>query len=375
LSRPAIAFLITESWYFLSHRQPLADACQDAGWQTLLITNVAEKDRQRLLKSRVVALDMRRGSLHLLRELATLWRVVVIVRRERPRVLHAVGLKPVLYGSLAARVLGLDMVCALAGLGTLFTSGALWTQLLRRGAVVWLRLLLGGRRSRVIVQNDDDARELITHRVVRASQVVVIRGSGVDLNHFQPMAEPGGPPVFAVVARMLGDKGIRELVSAGRMLRERGIACRIRLVGEPDVHNLSSLTEPDLSAWAREGIVEWVGFQADVRDVWRDAHVCVLPSYREGLPKALLEAAACGRPIITTDVPGCRDVVTDEIEGLLVPARDARALAHAMERLAISPDIRRRMGQAARLRVEADFGLDKIVPQTMALYRDILGQS
>lgn len=373
MPRPTIAFLITESWYFLSHRRALADACRNAGWEPVLITNVAEGNRPQLADIRVVALDMRRASHHLLRELATLWRIVAVLGRERPRVLHAVGLKPILYGSVATRLLGLNAVCALAGLGYLFTSGTLWAQLIRRGVILWLRLAFKNPRVRVIVQNDDDARYLISHGVAR--EVVLIHGSGVDLDYFQPMPESGGMPVFAVVARMLGDKGIRELVLAARMLRWKGIACRVRLVGEPDAHNLSSMTQRQLLLWANEGIVEWMGFQPDVRAIWRDAHVCVLPSYREGLPKSLLEAAACGRPIVTADVSGCRDVVTNEVEGLIVPARDWRALARAMERLALDPDLRRRMGQAARLRVERQFGQDKIVAQTMALYRDILGET
>ena len=372
MPRPKIAFLITESWHFLSHRRALADACRGAGWDPVLIANVAEKDRPQLADMRVVALDMRRASRHLLREFATLWHVITVSWRERPRILHAVGLKPVLYGSIAARVLGLNAVCALAGLGYLFTSGTLWARLIRRGVVLWLRLAFSNPRVRVIVQNDDDAKHLISHGVAR--DVVLIRGSGVDLDQFQPMPEPGGTPIFAVVARMLGDKGIRELVLAARMLRGRGGACRVRLVGEPDAYNLSSLTQRELILWANEGIVEWVGFQSDVPAIWRDAHVCVLPSYCEGLPKSLLEAAACGRPIITTDVPGCRDVVTHEVEGLIVPAKDWCALARAMERLALDPNLRRRMGQAARRRVEQHFGQDKVVDQTMALYRDILGR-
>jgi glycosyltransferase involved in cell wall biosynthesis len=372
MPRPKIAFLITESWYFLSHRRSLADACLSAGWEPVLITNVAEKDRPRLAGLRVTSLDMRRASRHLLRELATLWRIFAILRREHPHILHAVGLKPVLYGSVAARLLGLKAVCALAGLGYLFTSGTLWARSIRQAVIVWLRLAFNSPHVRVIVQNDDDARHLISHGVVR--DVLLIPGSGVDLELLRPMPEPDGVPVFAVVARMLADKGIRELVLAARMLRWRGIDCRVRLVGEPDEHNLSSLTQRELAVWANEGIVEWNGFESDVPAIWRDAHVCVLPSYREGLPKSLLEAAACGRPIITTDVPGCRDVVANEIEGLIVPARDWRALALAMERLACDPDLRRRLGSAARLRVEKSFGQDKVVARTMALYRDMIGE-
>ena len=369
---PDIVFLITESSYFLSHRRPLADGCRAAGWTPVLITNLAEADQEKLADLRVIPFDMQRASHHPLRELKTLWRVVALLRRERPRLLHAVGLKPVLYGSFAAWILGLDAICALAGLGYLFTSGSVRVSFLRRLIVFWLRMMLRRSRTQVILQNDDDAEKLVSNRIVPADRLVMIRGSGVDLTRFQPLREPDGVPVFAVVSRMLADKGIREVVLAARLVRWRGIACRVRLIGAPDQHNPSSLLLGELSAWVAEGIVEWPGYQNDIAEVWRTAHVCVLPSYREGLPKSLLEAAACGRPIITTDVPGCRAVVTDGVEGLLVPARDWRGLAQAMERLALSPDLRRRMGQAARSRAEAEFGQDKMAGQTMALYHKVL---
>lgn len=372
MTRPDITFLITESSYFLSHRRPLADACLAEGWRPDLITNLAEADQAKLTDFRVIPLDMQRASHHPLREVKTLWRVVALLRRERPRLLHAVGLKPVLYGSFAAWILGLDAICALAGLGYLFTSGSVGVRFLRRLIILWLRLMFKNSRTHLILQNDDDAEKLVSKGIIPADRLVMIRGSGVDLDRFQPSPEPDGVPVFAVVSRMLADKGIREVVLAARLLRWRGIACRVRLIGAPDEHNLSSLTHRELSAWAAEGLVEWAGYQSDIAEVWRDAHVCLLPSYREGLPKALLEAAACGRPIITTDVPGCRAVVSDGCEGLLVPARDWRSLAQAMERLALSPDLRKRMGRAARLRAETEFGEDKVVEQTMTLYRKIL---
>jgi len=182
-----------------------------------------------------------------------------------------------------------------------------------------------------------------------------------------------GAGLSAALARACAGDGM-EVVLAARLLRWRGIPCRIRLVGNPDEHNLSSLRHEDLSAWKAEGIVEWDGHQDDIAEVWHNSHVCILPSYREGLPKSLQEAAACGRPIITTDVPGCRAVVSDGVEGLLVPPNDWTALAAAMQRLALSPELRSRMGHAARLRAEAEFDLDLSVSQTMALYGQFLAR-
>lgn len=367
-----IAFLITESTYFLSHRRPLAEGCRREGWRSLLITNLHEADRPDLAGIDVVPFDMVRMSHHPLRELATLVRLFLLLRRLRPRLLHAVGLKPVLYGALAGRLLGIRVVCALAGLGYVFTSGRLRVRLFRRLIVLWMRLLFRRGRVRLILQNDDDAEKLVANGIIPPERVVMIRGSGVDLDVFRPNPEPDGVPVFTVVSRMLADKGIRELVLAARLLRWRGVPCRVRLVGEPDPHNLSSLPPEQLAAWRAEGVVEWDGPAQDIARVWAESHVCVLPSYREGMPKALLEAAACGRPIITTDVPGCRAVVEDGIEGLLVPVRDWSALADAMERLARSPALRAAMGRAARIRAEVEFGQQPVVARTIALYHQVL---
>lgn len=174
------------------------------------------------------------------------------------------------------------MVCALAGLGYVFTSGRLRVRLFRRLIVLWMRLLFRQGRVRLILQNDDDAEKLIANGIIPPEQVVMIRGSGVDLDAFRPSPEPDGVPVFTVVSRMLADKGIRELVMAARLLRWRGVPCRVRLVGGPDPHNLSSLTAGQLAAWRAEGVVEWDGPAQDIARVWAESHVCVLPSYREG---------------------------------------------------------------------------------------------
>jgi len=308
----------------------------------------------------------------MVRELKTMIKLLLLLRRKRPMLLYAVGLKPVLYCAFAAKILGLEAVCALAGLGYLFTSGRPTVRILRLIIVFWMRLLFSTGRIRVILQNDDDAENLVSNGVIPKENLRIIRGSGVDLSYFSPTPEPDGVPVFAAVTRMLADKGIRELALAARLLRWRGVPCRIVLVGAPDEHNPSSLTSDQLAAWVAEGILEWVGHQNNIPDVWARSHVCVLPSYREGLPKALQEAAACGRPIITTNVSGCRDVVTDGVEGFLVPQGEWLPLANAIETLARSASLRAEMGRAARKRAEAEFGQDIVVDETMRLYHQVL---
>lgn len=371
-----IVFLVTESWYFLSHRLDLARACRDRGWDVVVVTREAPDALIDEPGIRVVPLLMQRAGRHPARELATLFHVYKILRDERPDILHAVGLKPVLYGATVARLAGVRTVIAvLSGMGYIFMSASLRIALIRAGLVRWLRLALRQRNAWLIVQNNDDADMLISGRVVTNKQVRVIRGSGVDLEHFRPKPEPEGIPIFAVVCRMLTDKGIREVVWAARELARQRIPVRVWLLGAPDPENPTSLSRAQLAAWHAEGCVEWLGHQRDIHTVLHQAHVCMLPSYREGLPKALLEGAACGRPIITTDVPGCREVVRAGQDGLLVPVGDWCALAEAMATLATDPELRQRLGAEARKYAEQEFGTPAIVGQVMDLYADALAST
>jgi glycosyltransferase involved in cell wall biosynthesis len=234
--------------------------------------------------------------------------------------------------------------------------------------------VLNRPNAHLIMQNPDDLELLRRRGLLRHDRVVLIRGSGVDTARFRPMPEPAGVPAAVLVGRMLSDKGVHELVGAARLLRHRGVPLEVRLVGPPDPHNPSSIPAATLRAWHAEGIVRWLGPQGDAAAVWRDAHIAVLPSYREGLPKALLEAAACGRPLVATEVPGCREVVRDGETGLSVPVRDAVALADALERLAGDPALRRRLGANARRLVEAAFAEPTVVRETLRLYARLLGR-
>jgi glycosyltransferase involved in cell wall biosynthesis len=372
-NRRKILFLVTESWYFLSHRLDLARTCRDRGWEVVVATRVSADSPINEPGIRVVPLQMNRAGRHPLREVGTLVHLWRMLKTEKPDILHAVGLKPVLYGATVARFAGIKrVVTALAGMGYIFMSASLRIAMIRIALVRWLRLALRRRGVWLVLQNGDDAKMLISGGVVARKQVRVVRGSGVDLDHYHPTPEPGGPPIFAVVSRMLADKGIREMVWAARELARHRIHARIWLVGDPDPDNPTSLTKADLTAWHAEGCVEWLGQQNDIRSIWQQAHVCVLPSYREGLPKALLEAAASGRPIITTDVPGCREVVRDGVDGLLIPMNDWCALAEAIARLAGDSELRHRMGANARARAEAEFGSVAIISQISELYAEAL---
>jgi glycosyltransferase involved in cell wall biosynthesis len=286
---------------------------------------------------------------------------------------HQVTVKPVLYGSLAARAMGVPAVVnAISGLGYVFTGDERGRGLRRVVHGVYAAALRNPR-SRTIFQNPDDRRLFVSNRLVRGEQTVLIRGSGVDCSLFAPTPEPAGTPVVMLPARMLWDKGVGPFVEAARILRTRGARARFVLVGASDAGNPTAVPEAQLRAWAAEGVVEWWGPRDAMHHTLAEASIAVLPSRREGLPKVLLESAACARPMVATDVPGCREVVRPGENGLLVPVDDGPALAEAIGALLDSPELRARYGAAARAMAVAEFAEEVVVGRTMELYRELLG--
>jgi glycosyltransferase involved in cell wall biosynthesis len=260
------------------------------------------------------------------------------------------------------------VINALAGLGWIFSSGhgvANWLNPAVRGALG--RLL---RRGTTVVQHPDDAR-LIASIGVPDSRIRCIAGSGVDLQQFVPSPEPEGIPVVVLAARLLWDKGVGEFAAAARLLKQQGVSARYVLAGTPDTHNPSTITQEQIDQWVQEGVVEHLGWVRDMPDLLARSHIVCLPSYyAEGIPKCLIEGAAAGRPIVTTDMPGCREVVSHGDNGYLVTPKDAAALARALATLIADRDLRRQMGARGRLRAEAEFGLDEVISRTLALYTE-----
>jgi len=369
-----LLYLVTEDWYFCSHRLPLAMAARSAGYEVSVATRVTEHGQAiRDAGLDLIPLKLSRRSHNPLRELASIAQIAAVYRRTRPHIVHQVAVKPVLYGSLAARITGVPAVVnALAGMGYLFSSSERKARVLRPLVESAYRALLNRANSRLIVQNPDDLALLQARGIADPTRTVMIRGSGVDLSMFAAAPGPPGVPVVVLPARMLRDKGVVEFVDAARRLRSQGVAARYALVGEPDPENPASVAPEQLRQWVSEGVVEWWGWRDDMAEVFRDCHIVCLPSYREGLPKALIEAAAAGRAIVTCDVPGCREVVRDGDNGLLVPARDSQALADALARLLTDPSLRARMGARGRVRAEAEFSLDAVIERTLAVYRECL---
>ncbi len=369
-----ILYFAGEDWAFCLHRLALARAARAAGHAVVVVTRVRDHAGPITQAGlRLIPLDISRGGMRPLQEISTLLSLLKIYRAERPDLVHHVAIKPVLYGSQIAALTGVRAVVnALTGMGFLFTSQSLRARLLRPPVELALRLLLNRRGSRVIFQNRDDLDALVAKKIVARDNARLIRGSGVDIDAFSPSPEPAGTPVIVLPARLLWDKGVGEFVTAARMLKARGLQARFALVGDRDAQNPAVVPQATLDEWRAEGVVELWGWRNDMAQVYRDCHIVCLPSYREGFPKVLLEAAACGRPLIGTDVEGCREAVAHDHSGLLVPVRNAQALADAMADLIEHPARRAAFGAAAREIVAGELSLQVVIARTLAVYREIL---
>jgi glycosyltransferase involved in cell wall biosynthesis len=379
--RPKLLFLVTEDWYFWSHRLPVARAARDAGFEVAVATRVQDHGERIAAEGfRVCPLPWRRRGDGVFGTGRALAAIAALYRRERPDIVHHVALKPVLFGAIAAflafprKSRRPVQVAAVNGLGSGLASASLPARLGRPALASAVRL--AAARGWIIVQNPEDGATLAALGSDPA-RIVLIRGSGVDTGHFVPLPDPldGGGHTVTVgfVARMLRSKGVLDAAAAVRLLRARGMAIELVLAGPTDPDNGDSLDEAALAALTAEPGVAWLGRIDDVRRVWQRAAIAVLPStYGEGVPKALLEAAACTRPIVAADMPGVREVVRPGETGLLVPPHDVDALAAALAALAGDPQRRQAMGRAGRALVAGEFGEENIARQTLALYRGLL---
>ena len=369
-------YFANTDWYLWNFRHSLALAARDAGHSVLLLSPPGKYgSRFAGLGLRWQAVSMDRRSLNPFRELAVLWRLVRLFRREKPALVHSFTIRCAVYGSLAARLAGVPArINAVAGMGYVFSSNAAKARLLRPVVKALLRIALGGKHARLILQNQDDVKLFESAGLTHAAHIRLIPGSGVDCMRFTPRAKQldGGRLQVLLAARLLWDKGIGEYVEAARALHSRRIATKFLLAGTPDVGNPAAVPEATLHEWAAEGIVEWLGHVEHMAALFQSVDVVVLPSYREGLPKSLIEAAACGLPLVTCDTPGCREVVSDGVDGLLVPPRDADALAAAIQRLLDDQTLRQRLGQAARAKALAEFDERIVIEKTLAVYRELL---
>ncbi|MBB6287770.1 glycosyltransferase involved in cell wall biosynthesis [Pseudomonas sp. SJZ103] len=368
-----LLFIVNDPGFFLSHRLPVAKGAQAAGYKVHVAcmpgAAVAAITAQGFEFHPV---PLSRSGRNPLAELGLMFTIWKLLWRLKPDVLHLVTIKPVLYGGVAARFAPVKgVVTAISGLGFVFLSKGIKAVLIRRLVSAFYRLALGKGNLRSIFQNPDDRDLLLAMGGLTEAKVVMIRGSGVDLALYAPVPEPQGLPVVCLAARLLRDKGVVEYVEAARVLTKRGVQARFQLIGGVDPGNPATVTKAELDTWRQEGIVELLGYRDDIAQLFSDANIVTLPSYREGLPKVLVEAAACGRAVVTTDVPGCRDAIDAGVTGLLVPVRDANALADQLQLLIEDPALRRQMGVAGRELAVQSFAIEKIVEQHLEVYRQL----
>lgn len=371
-----ILMVVNNPAFFLSHRLPIALAAKEAGHDVHIVTMAGEAVKTILalgLKHHV--LPMSRSGTNPLQELKTIHFLYRLFRQEQADLVHLVTIKPVLYGGIAARLAKIKaVVYAISGLGFIFTRQRKGLDVLKTAAVNLYKLALGHPNSKVIVQNQDDKVVLQRIGALRDNQAVVIKGSGVDMQEFAATPEPMGPVLVTMAARLLKDKGVMEYAEAARLAYAAGDHTTIwQLAGSLDPGNPASLSEVELEQIATH--LKVLGERRDIAQLYAQSHIIVLPSYREGIPKSLLEAAASARPIVTSDVPGCRDTIIPHISGELVPVKDAQALSEAVQALAKDKAKRHAMGEAGRTLAEQEFALPIIVAQHLALYQELLRKS
>ncbi|HEX2826106.1 MAG TPA: glycosyltransferase family 4 protein [Burkholderiales bacterium] len=371
-----VIFFANTDWYLYNFRLPLAKFLRARGFEVVMLSPAGSYGP--LLQAegfRWIGLDMDRRSLNPARELALIRRISAVYAAEKPDIVHHFTIKCVVYGSLIARRHGIrNRVNAVTGMGYVFSDEGYKARLLRPVVRNLIRATLGGEGSRLILQNRDDLAAFLAADLTSTERTHVIMGSGVDTARFHPAAEPGQSDTMRVLlaSRLLWDKGIREYIDAANLLKEAGLPVEFLLAGNPDPGNPASVPEAQIAKWQEGQAVRYLGHIADMPRLLAEIDVAVLPSYREGVPRSLLEAAACGLPIVTTDVPGCREVVKHGVNGLLVPARDPAALAAAIRFMWERPEERARMGSAARCAVLEYFDQDIVFEKTFAVYRDLL---
>lgn len=367
-----ILYLVSEDWYFVSHRLPMARAAKAAGFDVHVATRVDRHGGSITSEGFTLhPVAWRRGSLNPFRLLTTVREIRRLYRRLKPDLVHHVALVPSVLGSIAALGLPMARLNAFAGLGFAFTSATAKARAIRAVAAPLLRWLLNRDETAVLVQNPDD-RQAVLALGVPAQAITLIPGSGIDVDRLTPLPEPDGIFTIGFVGRLLDDKGVRPLVRAHEMLAERGIAVRLLLAGTPDPSNPASIPDSVIDAWRNRPNLVVMGHVGDIASVWAQAHVGVLPSRREGLPKSLLEAAACGRALIATDVPGCREIARQDRNALLVPVDDPEALANAIATLMNDDALRRRFATESRRMAVEEFSSDRVGREIVALYAKLM---
>jgi lipopolysaccharide/colanic/teichoic acid biosynthesis glycosyltransferase len=359
---------------FYAYRMPLAKAATRAGFDVHVAAPPGRRKAAILAEGLTVhTLPMTRSGMNLYREATCVRHLYRLYRSVKPDLIHHLRLKPVLYGGIAAYAARVPAEVSMpTGLGHVFTAETIKTRLMRKMTLWGCKIAFRHQNVRVIFQNPDDMEIFLHAKTLGKDRCALIRGSGVDISEFVATPEPPGQPVVVLAARMLRDKGIVEFVEAARILRQQGSQARFVLVGDTDPGNPTAISAAELEQWQAHGLIEWWGFRENMRSVLAQASIVCLPSYREGVPKVLIEAAAAGRAIVAADVPGCREIVRHGQNGLLVPVKNAQALAESLSFLIDNPRLRVRMASKGRHLAVADFSMDRVITETFEIYRNVL---
>jgi glycosyltransferase involved in cell wall biosynthesis len=373
-SKISILFLVNTPGAFMSHRLPLAIAAKAQGFDVHIVSGLGSEIEQiKKYGFTYHLLPLSRSGQNPFKEIITIFKLVAIFRKIKPDLVHLITLKPILYGAIAARITNIKaVVSAVAGLGTIFLGETVFARIRCWVIKNILILILSWTKSLVIFQNLDDQKSLLSPRAEKHLETRLIHGSGVDLKRYPFMPEPDDRIVVAMSSRLLKDKGVIEYIEAAKILNECGLNIEFHLIGDIDPDNPTSLSKMELEHLNQQGYINMLGYRTDIAERYAASNIICLPSYREGFPKSLIEAAACGRAVVTTDVPGCRDAIIENKTGLLVPPRNATALADAIKKLAKDQKIRNQMGASGRALAEKLFSIENVVSQHLQIYNNIL---
>lgn len=374
MKKDKILFVINVDWFFLSHRLPIAVEALNEGYEVHIATKVTNRAKEIHNYGFILHdLDISRGDVGLFSSLRALKEIIFLFKKIDPQLVHLVTIKPVILGGIAARITKIRcVIAAISGLGYVFINQGFFAILRRYFIKILYKLSLNHPNIKIICQNKNDLNVLKKVTKLHENVFALINGSGVSLEKFKFLSHNIQIPNIMMASRLLIDKGVIEFLDAAKILSKKNIKANFILVGEPDLDNPSSITKAQILEWKSEGIVDFWGHRDNMHEVLSLSSIVVLPSYREGFPKILIEAAACGRAVITTDVPGCRDAIYNEVTGLLVPVKDSHALADAIEKLVSNMKYCQKMGEEGRAMAEARFDEKIVIKQHIEIYNQLL---
>ena len=379
MKKKKLLILVNYLSFFLTHRLPIAEESLNNGFEVFIGYGELRGADPKFLEKKGFKLNLipiEPGGINFFKDLKTIYNIWNYFKRVKPDIVHLVTIKPYLYAGIVSRVTKVpNLVSAVSGLGTLFINNDFKSKILRLFLYPIYKFAFNHKNQKIILQNNDDLKTLLGWGVLDSSKVKLLKGSGVEISNFINLEEQSGIINICFAARLLRDKGIYEFINAAKLLKKRGVNARFFLAGDLDQNNPSGLTLDELNKIKKEGFVQYLGYQEDIPTLYSKSHIICLPSYREGLPKSLIEAAAAGRAIVTTDVPGCRDAIIPNETGILVPSKNIKKLADALERLIQDPKLRITMGKAGRKFAEEEFPIKKIVQKHLDIYQDLLSNN